>query len=80
MPMWPVLVPVPWDQPICLSLSLSSSVDPCGMLDLITFTFKQTARAIWRQSAMSSDREVGVRQSVEETNQEIRMLFVPFLC
>lgn len=59
-------------------LPVSVSVDPCGMLHLITFTFKQTALHIWRQSAMGSDREVGVKQLVE-TNQEIRMLFVPFL-
>lgn len=77
--MWPVLVPFPWDQPICLSLSLSGSVDPCGMLDLITFTFKQTALALWRQSAMSSDRDAGFRQLGEKTDQEIKTLFVSFL-
>lgn len=46
------------------------------MLDLITFTFKQTVPALWRQSAMSSDREVGVRQLGEKTDQEIKTLFV----
>ena len=77
--MWPVLVPFPWDQPICLFLALSGSVDPRGMLDLITFTFKQTAQALWRQSAMNSDREAGVGQLGERTDQEIKMLFVSFL-
>lgn len=77
--MWPVLVPFPWDQPICLSLSLSGPVDPCSMPDLITFTFKQTVPALWKQSAMSSDREAGVRHSGEKTDQEIKTLFVSFL-
>lgn len=29
------------------------SVDPCSLLDLIVFTFKQTVLALWRQSAMT---------------------------
>lgn len=60
-------------------LSLTGSVDPCGMLDLITFTFKQTAPVLWRQSAMSSDREAGFRHLEEKADQEIKALFVSFL-
>lgn len=70
-----VLVIFSWEQSICLSLPLCGPLDPYSMPDLITFTFKQTLSA---RSAMSSDREVGVRQLGKKTDRKMYVI-VSFL-
>lgn len=49
-------------------------VDPCSLLDLIVFTFKQTVLALWRQSAVTLPGRPG--EAVEEEDREIKTLFI----